>query len=297
MGKRIWLWAAGGLLATGGVYLSARNACVTDGPLARVAAGTACTACCVLASHQATETGEPGKPPAASDAGPTPAAAADPAPTSPAPPPIVIREEEPPAAEQCEPDAGTNESAAGRTMVAASTDFPARPSPVAEDRVAAAPPRMPYCGENVAPEAPAAAPHMPRADQGPADDSSWAEFIEACGWPLTPEESIEAAKAPDGPATCREDPRRHDDYSGCPCPNAARTVPVSGKRGAPVDKGADTCGKPSAKDGPQMYKAHHPGDWKKREEDCPRHPEVDTMEYRRTDGGLNEYGRGGPDFH
>jgi hypothetical protein len=59
--------------------------------------------------------------------------------------------------------------------------------------------------------------------------------------------------------------------------------------GVPTKRpGKDEC---SEEVGPKRHKANYPGKCG-RSEECPKHPEVDTMEYRRSDGGLNEYGPG-----
>jgi hypothetical protein len=90
---------------------------------------------------------------------------------------------------------------------------------------------------------------------------------------------------------CQEDPHRHENYSGCPhvtCPYTGKTYPSC--------EPPKSAGKEESQEPVEMPKPHdkksHSGKGCKIKDECPRTQGVDTMEYRPSDGGLNEYGPG-----
>ncbi|HEY7427459.1 MAG TPA: hypothetical protein VH682_24710 [Gemmataceae bacterium] len=94
---------------------------------------------------------------------------------------------------------------------------------------------------------------------------------------------------PSAEPKCQEDSRIHEHYSGCP----SMTCPYTGKS-YPSHAPSMKRGKEESSEEPALHHRvrKHPGKGCKGEDDCP-HPEgVDTMEYRPSDGGLNEYGPG-----
>jgi hypothetical protein len=198
------------------------------------------------------------------------------------PAPIVIPEDDPP------PAAPADENGNVAPVAASTIDM----------ETEAAPPAMPYCEDDRAP-APA---HMPYADEGEEPAAAEAppskpkcECLKAFFMKLFAKPEGEAgasAGAEDGGT--KGDPgeadyhRYHPDHhSGCPsnyCPYTGRCYP---EPAAPPP-----CPKKSHRgeensEGP----AKHP---KGCGEGCPKHPEVDTMEYRKSDGRLDDYGPGGP---
>jgi hypothetical protein len=93
---------------------------------------------------------------------------------------------------------------------------------------------------------------------------------------------------------CQEDIHQYEHFSGCPYIAPAKldrpqlSVPAVA---APKGRGQDECCEEAATPAPKIHKTKYQA-VPKSKEDCPRHPEVDTMEYRKSDGGLNEYGPG-----
>jgi hypothetical protein len=194
------------------------------------------------------------------------------------PAPIVIPEDDTPPA----PPADENGNV---TPVAASTiDMP-------ESEVV--PAVMAYCEDGRAP-APA---HMPYADEGQepagATDAEPAQpkkceclkvffkklFAKPEGQPGTTESAEEGE-------TKGEDYHRYhpEHHSGCPanyCPYTGRCYP---EKAAPKSHGGEEDSEAPAPHGKGCDKG----------EGCPKHPEVDTMEYRKSDGHLDDYGPGGP---
>jgi hypothetical protein len=135
---------------------------------------------------------------------------------------------------------------------------------------------MPYCTDDD--EGPA--PAMPHADEDPPAPKHGKGAAEACDpWRELFEELDQAAKSihscpPAGEPKCQEDSHIHEHYSGCP---------YTGRK----------AGKEEVSEEPPLPNKAAP---KKHGHDCKegRMPTqgVDTMEYRRSDGGLNEYGPG-----
>jgi hypothetical protein len=224
------------------------------------------------------------------------------------PAPIVIPEDDTPPA----PPADEN---ANVTPVAAST---------IDIDTEVCPPVMPYCEDGRAP-APA---HMPYAEEGeePAgaaeapDVGLKCDVIEMVGEAVgdraasTPQapprceclkvflqkffekhecetgtaEGAEGGAAKDGSGEpgCHHCPH----HSGCPtnyCPYTGRTYP---EPTAPAARPKKSHGGAEDSEAPAK---HHPKGCDEGE-GCPMHPEVDTMEYRKSDGRLDDYGPGGP---
>jgi hypothetical protein len=142
------------------------------------------------------------------------------------------------------------------------------PQPQPQDRPPLSAPTMPYCTDDTG----AAASPVPNSGGDNAQTApkfSWSDFLKACGG------CPDASKPPpDGQTNCREDVHHHEHYSGCPYIGPDRVDPPAAPKASRPGQG----GKHRPRQGAT--------------EDCPRHPEVDTMEFRRSDGSLNEYGTG-----
>jgi hypothetical protein len=285
MAKQFWCWAAGVVLAGGSVYWSAYHACCkhyTAGETPRPnqpACGE--TTRCPCRARPAEFPGQPGASAAEQVSGPVTCAEHAPDYT---PPPIVIREDEPPVAEPSELGGAAAWPVDAATGVARMPHADgAVPQEQVPDPAPLAAPTMPYCTDNAT-----AVPHMPPADEDETRATpayAWSEFLKACG------ASTGASVVPQ-PARertdCQEDVHYHDHYSGCPYTGPGEAVPpAAGKKPWHAPGGDDCCPSPLRRNArPRTGK---PGP-KQGAEDCPRHPEVDTMEYRPSDGGLNEYG-------
>jgi hypothetical protein len=159
---------------------------------------------------------------------------------------------------------------------------------------------MPYCTDDDN-EQPAVKPVMPLVqedEQKPTAEESedknfkeWMKLFEGAGKEKK-SSSAEALPAPrEEPRTepkCQEDIHLHEHYSGCPhttCPYTGKSYPSS----APAVKS----GKEESSEEPPIHhrvRKHLGKD--KDKNGCPHTEGVDTMEYRPSDGGLNEYGRG-----
>ncbi len=221
------------------------------------------------------------------------------------PAPIVIPEDDTP------PAAPADENGNVTPVAAATIDID----------TAGCPPVMPYCEDGRAP----APCHMPYAEEGEepagsADAQPQREHIDIVGKVAAKGEAIthhakakceclkvflqkffekhecetgttenaEGGAAKDGSG--ETDCHHYHHHSGCPtnyCPYTGRTYP---EPTAPA-----ACPKKShggAEDSEPPAKHHHKGC--DEGEGCPMHPEVDTMEYRKSDGRLDDYGPGGP---
>ncbi|MHB1425671.1 MAG: hypothetical protein ACYC3I_21085 [Gemmataceae bacterium] len=87
---------------------------------------------------------------------------------------------------------------------------------------------------------------------------------------------------------CQEDPHRHEQLSGCPrvtCPYTGKSYPASAPA---MKKGREEI----SEEPPQPSKKPNSHKGCKGKDQCPRTEGVDTMEYRKSDAGLNEYGPG-----
>lgn len=212
-------------------------------------------------------------------------------PADPNPPPasIVIHEEVPQAAPP--PAAGKEETSEWQKVEPKDAEvIPTPPSPLMSDLAtgpAPCPDVMPYASED---GEPAQAERMPYAAGDESQEPTSPQ----------PEDRSDADKAaqpsePQNAPECKEDPNYHHHYSGCPsttcCPYTGRCYPStpSYQPSTPKTGGQDESSEPKAKKKKHTSKKQPMG---LDNENCPTHPEVDTMEYRKSDGGLNEYGPG-----
>ena len=169
---------------------------------------------------------------------------------------------------------------------------------------------MPYCQDDGEP--PNTPPIMPHADgddkpicvkEEKADDSSedsedqnfkeWMKLFEEAGKKdkspaaeelPAPTEEEESQTEP----KCQEDSHLQEHYPGCPrvtCPYSGKSYPVCEP---PKQAGKEE----SSEEPPQHGKKPRHGKARKDKKECPCNPSVDTMEYRKSDGGLNEFGPG-----
>lgn len=110
-----------------------------------------------------------------------------------------------------------------------------------------------------------------------------------------PDKAATPSSEPKDGSECKEDPNYYHHYSGCPstnyCPYTGRCYPAVEPQQPPVKMtpGQDETTEPHVK--PKKHTSKKPR-FAPGGEDSPMHPEVDTMEYRPSDGGLNEYGPG-----
>ncbi len=152
---------------------------------------------------------------------------------------------------------------------------------------------MPYCSDDE--DEPETPPKMPRAEAGDdnktgashakvqdGDFKEWMELFEENKEDKTATvEELPAPKklAPNAEPKCQEDIHRHEHYSGCP----RTTCPY-----LPTKRGGEES---SEEPRPPANKSKPSKDCKDKEK-CPRTQGVDTMEYRKSDAGLDEYGPG-----
>ena len=169
---------------------------------------------------------------------------------------------------------------------------------------------MPYCQDDG--EEPITPPIMPNADGGEAkpagvnekkthassEDSENTDFTE---WRKLFEAETKKEKSPTAeelPAPteeeepqaepkCQEDSHLHEHYPGCP----RVTCPYTGKSYPACEPAKKPGSEESSEEPPHDKKPHH-GKGRKNKAECPCEPSVDTMEYRKSDAGLNEYGPG-----
>jgi hypothetical protein len=168
---------------------------------------------------------------------------------------------------------------------------------------------MPYCRDTD--DEPMTPPIMPGADAGDdkpvgagekkAGDASeekgtvfkeWMKLFEAGKEEKSPPaEQLPApmeGEEPQAEPKCQEDSHLHEHYSGCP----RVTCPYTGKSYPSCPPATKTGKEESSEEPPQHGKKSHPGKGGKDKDECPRTQGVDTMEYRSSDAGLNEYGPG-----
>jgi hypothetical protein len=154
---------------------------------------------------------------------------------------------------------------------------------------------MPYCEDDRAP----APTHMPYADEG-AEPTGAAEApparpkhecLKAFFMKLFEKKGDQSGTA-EGTEEGEGDYHRYhpDHHPGCPsnyCPYTGRCYPE------PATPPKKAHGGEEKSESPKGHPAkHHKGCDK--DEGCPVHPDVDTMEYRKSDGRLDDYGPGGP---
>jgi hypothetical protein len=157
---------------------------------------------------------------------------------------------------------------------------------------------MPYCTDDD--EQPAVKPVMPLAqddEKTPATEESedkgfkeWMKLYEGTGKESksSPVEELPAPQEqPQSEPKCQEDIHIHEHYSGCPhttCPYTGKSYPSCPSTTKP--------GKEESSEAPALHKTKKHSFKGKSKDSCPHTEGVDTMEYRPSDGGLNEYGRG-----
>jgi hypothetical protein len=184
----------------------------------------------------------------------------------PGPPPIVIPEEEP-----------------------ARTGADPKPDELVqggEEKDQTPPPLMPLVGDEPADKA-------SKPEQKSVFDA-WLRFFTQQAAPSGQSEEADSV-GPMSLPSCQEDSHYHEHYSGCPhtscpasiCPYTGKSVPSDTPELPPAvpEKNKTAPGK-------QAHKVlQHSAE--KRSETA-AHPDVDTMEYRPSDGPLNEFASGGP---
>jgi hypothetical protein len=158
---------------------------------------------------------------------------------------------------------------------------------------------MPHCREDE--DESATPPKMPRADAEEAMKHTvfkeWMELFQeskddkhASAEELPPPTEEESQADP----KCQEDRHLHEQYPGCPrttCPSPDKNhVGKQLNRVWKLDSKTKKKGSEESSEEPrQPSMKPHSG---KDKEDCPRTKGVDTMEYRKSDAGLDEYGPG-----
>jgi hypothetical protein len=284
MGKLFWCCTAAGVVVAGGVFAGARYAC--HHPKSALVRG-------VVLSRSFFPSAGPGQPcemAPCSEAVPGQTVQAEVQSPSCAPAPIVIQEDDPPAAgsseelcpsEHADCQRCPNAALCPPAIVEACELQGPTPAGYGDEHGHACPTVMPYCTDEEAAEP--AAPHMPYAVEGMEAPKQPGSF-----WRGLLEGGRQGALAP-----CQEDAHNYEHYSGCPyiAPSKAdrRQQPIPAVA-PPKRPGQDECCE-EAIPAPKVHKVKYPGG-PCRKEDCPRQPGVDTMEYRKSDGGLNEYGPG-----
>jgi hypothetical protein len=160
---------------------------------------------------------------------------------------------------------------------------------------------MPPCRDDD--EGPVTPPKkMPRADAGAEMEHSvfkaWMELFAEGNKEKAPE--VEELPAPQEEEAqeepkCEEDRHLHENYPGCPrttCPYTDRNyIENYYKRPWNLDPNFDPKVKKKGGEESSEEPPHSGKDYKDKEE-CPRTKGVDTMEYRKSDAGLDEYGPG-----
>ncbi len=164
------------------------------------------------------------------------------------------------------------------------------------------PTAMPYCRDDE--DEPATPPKMPRSKDGAGVEDNifkaWIDLFREGNKEKAPEvEELPppVEEEPRAEPKCQEDSHLHEQYPGCP----RTTCPFSGKdrmekyykRVWELDSKLKNKGSEESSEEPPHSgeKPHQSKDCKDKEE-CPRTKGVDTMEYRKSDAGLDEYGPG-----
>lgn len=180
--------------------------------------------------------------------------------------------------------------------------------PTAAEEAARRPLIMPYADDGERPLTP-----MPFAEDEPVlqkADTPWVDFLKFWQGLFAKPDGRSGQSAQPGSddlPRCQEDASHHQQYSGCPYTGCPATGPRPAGPGpivpvhtepAPTTGGGEESEMPLRKVTPRLQKKLReliPGDI-----DCapagvvPRHPEIDTMEFRRTDRTLRELAPGGP---
>ncbi len=200
------------------------------------------------------------------------------------PAPIVIPDDDLPPAPPADEDAAVTPVAA--TAVDAEGEGCPPVMPYCADGRAPAPAHMPYAEEGEEPAGAADAPAAPPKCAGLMTFLKKFFAQHPCEAGTTEEAEGGAAKDASGEPGCRHCPH----HSGCPtnyCPYTGRTYPE------PTAPAARPKKSPGGAEDSEAPAKHHPKGCDEGE-GCPLHPEVDTMEYRKSDGRLDDYGPGGP---
>jgi hypothetical protein len=295
MRKGIWCCTAAGVLAAGGVYAAARYACCPESLIYRGLAAYAATmhplARLSLAAGRCAHGPAAEQTAPQADVDDDDEVPAEPTPVAPetaeAPPPAVVRGPAPIVIHEEEPPVAEGATAAGGVEL---TGYhPLVQDPAEKDPTGPMP--MPYCPGEEAPLIPV--PVMPPADgESPLAAQAAQVFHYWMGLLGVPTEVKGGQDPAGGQPDCREDAHSQEHYSGCPYTGYDRPSPrcpatpagfAPGKRSGP--------GECSEEPAPKKHKVRKPGECG-RDGECPRPTGLDTMEYRRSDGGLNEYGPG-----
>jgi hypothetical protein len=207
--------------------------------------------------------------------------------------PIVIHEDDPMPHEEAAP-------VAAATIVLNERNFETADMQGQEIPPKGSPTTMPYCRDDD--EEPVTPPKMPRADASEEMEHSvfkaWMELFAEGSKEKAPdvEELPPPKEEPQEVPKCEEDRHLHEHYPGCPpttCPFTDRNhVEQYYKRPWDLDSNFDSKKK---KKGSEESSEEPPHSGKKRhhdKEESPRTKGVDTMEYRKSDAGLDEYGPG-----
>lgn len=257
MRKLFWCWAAGGVFAATGWYLGHQAGCCEGMALQSVnSASTANVVKPLFEMSSYTVNGQPCSTPTTAPSGPAP---------------IVIHEEEPPVAEVCEARTGVAvmPDASGATAIVPPAIIDTvTPVKTEEPQTPPCPMVMPYCTDDDVPEA--SAPRMRYADEGVTQAPGIPPLYSE--WEELPMPTTEAGSAEEA------EPVHFEHFPGCPyarpCPKTPSKSGGTGETSEPVL--------------PKKHKTRYHST----SDDATRQQGIDTMEYRRSDGGLNEYGPG-----
>lgn len=154
------------------------------------------------------------------------------------------------------------------------------------------PPRMPYADEEVEkPIHSAKKPDQSHEESETGVFEAWKKALESGEEKSFTVEVLPAPTEEDEPQDepkCEEDIHRHEQYPGCP----RVTCPYTGKS-YPMNVPSKNAGKEESSEEP-MEHLQKPQSHKgvKSDDDAPHAAGVDTMEFRKSDAGLNEYGPG-----
>jgi hypothetical protein len=211
------------------------------------------------------------------------------------PAPIVIREDDPMPGEVVAPAPRTS-------IVLNEHNFEMAEMQGQEVPPKGGPTPMPYCRDDE--DEPATPPKMPRAegDAGMEQNvfKAWIDLFREGNKEKAPEVEELPPPVEEGPQAepkCQEDSHLHEQYPGCP----HTSCPFSGKdrmekyykrvwdlNSKLKKKGSEE----SSEEPPHSGEKPHPSKDCKDKEGCPRTKGVDTMEYRKSDAGIDEYGPG-----
>jgi hypothetical protein len=200
------------------------------------------------------------------------------------PAPIVIPEDDPPPAAVAEEDGNVAPVATPNATIEMDAEA-ALPAvmPYCEDGRAPAPGRMPYADEGAEPTGAADARPAPSKRECLA-----AYFKKLFQKHAAPSATTEAEEDSGTKGEGEADYHRYHHHTGCPanyCPYTGRCYP---------EPASPPCLKKSHGGAEDSEAPAKPGKGCDKGEGCPKHPEVDTMEYRKSDGRLDDYGPGGP---